>query len=154
MDRVTWNDNKSLMVKLWPRWKPDEALAALLNARWSHLRQDKLRECIENHRFERDSSPDVSAIQAAYARVTQGDRDASVGEAEVQRTRAQQPEAITPAEGDAWDRHVERVLATATADEIARCRERLPWLTLSNRRMLGLAVEYCRLHPKLISLID
>lgn len=148
MDRVTWPDNKVLMCKLWPKWKPDEALASLLNARWSHLRQDKLRECIENHRFDRDASPDIATIQKAYAAMTGASEHAVAAEAEVERTRAQAIPGLTPAEEAAWDRDVERILATATSEEIAAVRARLPFISLTNRRTLGLAVEHCRKNPK------
>lgn len=149
MDRTTWTDNKILMKKLWPRWKPDEALAALLNARWSHLRQDKLREAIENHRFERDSTPDIAAIQSAYAKMTQTERDASVGEAEVQRTRAQAVPGLSAAEIEEWDAWADKVLATATAAEIAAVRERIGGLLgLQSRRMLSVAVDHCRKNPR------
>ena len=148
MDKITWPDNKVFMCKLWPRWKPDENLAALLNARWSHLRQDKLRECIENHRFERDSTPDIAAIQKAYGALTGASELASAADREVDRTRADATQPMTAAEEAAWDAHVERILATASAEEIAAVRERLTFLPMSSRRMLGLAVEYCRKNPR------
>lgn len=147
MSAVTWNDNKVLLKNLWPGWKPDETLADLLNARWSQLRQDKLRECIQNHRFERDSSPDISAIHKAYARITQGERDASVAEVEVARTQAERIEGPSPEELAAWDRYADEIIASATPDEIARCKERFQWLDLDNRRMLGDCIAYIRKHP-------
>lgn len=148
MDKITWPDNKVLMCKLWPKWKPDEHLAALLNSRWSHLRQDKLRECIENHRFERDSTPDIAAIQKAYGAMTGATEVAAAADREVERTRADATQPMTAKEEAAWDAHVERILATASAEEIAAVRERLTFLPMSSRRMLGLAVEYCRQNPR------
>lgn len=148
MDRMTWADNKVFMCKLWPKWKPDEHLAALLNSRWSHFRQDKLRECIENHRFERDSTPDIAAIQKAYGAMTGAAEAAVAGEREVQRTRADLPQPLTPAEQAAWDADVDRILASASADEVAAVKRRMTFVPLSSRRMLAAAIEYCRENPR------
>ena len=74
MSYVTWADNVRLLATLWPTWKPAEALAALLYARWSQLDQDKLRTCISENRLRREYYPWISEIQAHYDDMTQTDK--------------------------------------------------------------------------------
>ena len=54
METITWNDNKILMAKLWPKWKPSPEEASILNRTWGSLHQNKLRDCIEQHRLKRE----------------------------------------------------------------------------------------------------
>jgi hypothetical protein len=148
MDAISWIDNKKLMVELWPGWKPSQAEANLLNRRWGQLHQDKLRDCIEQHRLERDKVPDLSSIHKAYCKVTSANNASSEGINEVQRTRrehldCQPPPAHELAE---WEADAERILATASPHEIAAAQERMG-LHVTQRRIIALMVEWCRQNP-------
>lgn len=148
METITWIDNKKLMAELWPAWKPSQAEASLLNRRWGELHQDKLRDCIEQHRLERDSKPDISAIHKAYCKI-KGDPIASVeGVNDVARTRRELSTCapLSDDELSAWDAWAEEVLATATPAEIDAVRERMP--VGETRRVLAIAVDYCRRNPR------
>jgi hypothetical protein len=148
MDAPTWIDNKKLMLALWPAWKPSPEEGSLLNRKWGQLHQDKLRDCIEQHRLERDAKPDLSAIHKAYCKITSSNTASAEGVREADRTRrehlAVQPPA--PHELEEWDRDAERILATATPREIANAKERLN-LNVKQPRLLALMVEWCRQNP-------
>ena len=150
-DHEAFLETKKLMHRLWPKWKADEELAALLNGRWVHLDQDKLRECIRSHRFERNTVPDVTAIHKAYCRIT------GANYAEVQSPKPRLYTVETgPNEQEIadWQSWADDLLATATATELANCRERLGLLSLhtdtpSRRRLAAVAIEYCRKNPQM-----
>ena len=138
-------ETKRLMHSLWPKWTADEEVGRLLNERWAHLHQDKLRECIRNHRFIREVKPDITAIHKAYCDMTAGKALSAEGEHAVERTRreALQSAGPTQAEYEEWDRWAKDVLATATKQEIAACEDRMG-MTFSSDRVRAVAVEYCR----------
>ena len=146
METITWNDNKILMGKLWPRWQPSPEEASILNRKWGSLHQDKLRECIRQHRLERDTKPDVAAIHKAYcAIVPQAD---VLARGEVVQTRRdatslQGPTAQDYADWDAW---AKGVLSTATRQEIEAAQERLG-ISPDTHRVLAVAIDYCRKNP-------
>jgi hypothetical protein len=140
----TWQQNRALMGELWPRWRLEPALSKLLDEKWGSLHQDKLRECIRQHRMERDSTPDLSTIHAAYCQITgHGEQ----GRTAVRETRRyiEEMRGPTQAELDQWDRESAAILATATPEEIKAAKERLG-IAPDSDRILGLMVEYCREH--------
>lgn len=144
METITWNDNKILMGKLWPRWQPSPEAASILNRKWGSLHQDKLRDCIEQHRLERDTKPDIAAIHKAYCAITPAAAEMA-GRSEVAVTRRiaselQGPTAQDYAEWDAW---AKRILATATPQEIKAAQERLG-ISPDTDRVLAVAIDHCR----------
>ena len=138
-------ETKRLMHSLWPKWKADEEVGRLLNERWAHLHQDKLRECIRNHRFVREVKPDITAIHAAYCKVTGESAASTEAAAEIARTRRESFAVAgpSPAELEDWGRWAEDILATASEQEIVAARERTG-ITGANRRILAVAVDHCR----------
>lgn len=89
METITWNDNKILMGKLWPRWAPSPEEASILNRKWGSLHQDKLRDCIEQHKLVRNSKPDISPSTRRIARSPQPPRRSLAA-------RRWRPRAATP----------------------------------------------------------
>ena len=147
METITWIDNKKLMAELWPAWKPSQAEAGLMNRRWGELHQDKLRDCIEQHRLERDGKPDLSTIHKAYCKI-KGDPITSMeGASDVSRTRRELSACVPPSDQELaeWDAWANEVLATATPAEIDAVRQRMP--VGETRRVLAIAVDYCRRNP-------
>jgi hypothetical protein len=154
METITWNDNKILMAKLWPKWKPSPEEASILNRTWGSLHQDKLRDCIEQHRLKRDARPDISAIHKAYCAIIPPAAEV-VGRSEVLTTRKNAIALQGPTEQEIadWQEWADRLVATVTPDEFAECRERLGLMSLqantpSQRRLTAVAVEYCRKNPQ------
>ena len=148
MEKITWNDNKILMGKLWPRWQPSLEEASILNRKWGSLHQDKLRDCIEQHKLVRSSRPDIAAIHKAYCAITPAAADiAGRSEVEMTRRNASALQAPTAEEYADWDRWAEKVLKTATPAEIAAAKERLG-ISPDTRRVLAVAVDFCRANPQ------
>ena len=148
METITWNDNKILMGKLWPRWAPSPEEASILNRKWGSLHQDKLRDCIEQHKLVRNSKPDISAIHKAYCAITPAAAEIA-GRSEVETTRrnANAVQGPTPQEYAEWDAWAVEVLKTATAAEIDAARERIG-VGVQSDRVLAVLVDYCRNTPK------
>ena len=147
MQTITWMDNRTLMGELWPKWTLEPELSRLLNERWGSLHQDKLRDCIRQHRLERDTKPDIAAIHKAYCAIMpQAD---VVARSDVQHTRrnANAVQGPTPQEHAEWDAWAIEVLKTATQAEIDAARERIGVGVLSDR-VLAVAVNYCRNTPR------
>jgi hypothetical protein len=134
------------MGELWPKWTLEPELSRLLNERWGSLHQDKLRDCIRQHRLERDTKPDVATIHKAYcAIVPQAD---VLARGEVVQTRrdasaVQGPTAQDYADWDAW---AKGIMATATRQEIEAAQERLG-ISPDTHRVLAVAIDYCRKNP-------
>ena len=147
-DQVSWQQNQALMAELWPKWRLEPGLASVLHEKWSQLHQDKLRDCIRQHRLEREIKPDVSAIHKAYCKVTGIAYGSDVAEREVSRTRRQAEEAQGPtaSELEAWDHWAEHVLSTATQAEIDACFDRLG-VNPEHPRLIATMVDYCRKNP-------
>jgi hypothetical protein len=148
MNIVTYADNQALMAELWPKWRLEPGLAGILHEKWSQLHQDKLRDCIRQHRLEREIKPDVSAIHKAYCKVTGIAYGSDVAEREVSRTRRQAEEAQGPtaSELEAWDHWAEHILSTATQAEIDVCFDRLG-VNPEHPRLIATMVDYCRKNP-------
>lgn len=148
METITWNDNKILMGKLWPRWAPSPEEASILNRKWGSLHQDKLRDCIEQHKLVRNSKPDISAIHKAYCAITPAAAEIA-GRSEVETTRrnANAVQGPTPQEYAEWDAWAVEVLKTATQAEIDAARERIG-VGVQSDRVLAVLVDYCRNTPK------
>ena len=145
MDPITWADNKRHMAELWPRWKPTDAEANLVNSRWCNLHQDKLRACIDNNRLKRSRVPDIAAIHQEYCKVT---GHGNPGQHQVERTRQyiQDIQGPTEAELEAWDHWAEHVMSTATQAEIDACSDRLG-VNPEHPRLIATMVDYCRKNP-------
>jgi hypothetical protein len=145
---TTWIDNKIYLCKLWPKYKPTPEEGELLNERWGSLKQDILRECIKQHRLERNHVPDLTAIHKAYCKMTQQHGATNDGQVAVQRTQREFASCVPPTDRELqeWDEWAEVVLATATAQEIDRAKARLG-VSVNTRRVLAVAVDYCRKHP-------
>jgi hypothetical protein len=153
MQTITWMDNRNLMGELWPKWMLEPELSRLLNERWGSLHQDKLRECIRQHRLERDTKPDIAAIHKAYCLIVPQAAEV-VGRSEVLTTRKNAIALQGPTEREVadWQEWADRLVATVTSEEFAECRERLGLMSLqantpSQRRLTAVAVEYCRKNP-------
>lgn len=136
------------MGELWPKWKLEPELSRLLNERWGLLHQDKLRDCIRQHRLERDTKPDIASIHKAYCAIVPQAADV-VARSEVHATRVnasavQGPTAHEYAEWDAW---AVEVLKTATQAEIDAARERIG-VGVQSDRVLAVLVDYCRKTPQ------
>ena len=148
METITWNDNKILMGKLWPRWQPSPEEASILNRKWGSLHQDKLRDCIEQHKLVRSSRPDIAAIHKAYCAITPAAAEiAGRSEVEMTRRNASALQGPTAEEYADWDRWAEKVLKTATPAEIAAAKERVG-VNCETRRVLAVAVDFCRANPQ------
>jgi len=145
MDKVTWQENRALMGELWPRWRLEPSLSRLIDKKWGQLHQDKLRDCIEQHRLERDTTPDISAIHKQYCKITGGQWEED-SQREVNRTRAEFVQGPSPHELADWEADAERILATAGPHEIAAAQERMG-LHVTQRRIIALMVEWCRQNP-------
>lgn len=142
MDAITWQDNRALMGELWPRWRLEPPLSRLIDKKWGQLHQDKLRDCIEQHRLERDTTPDISAIHKAYCKITGGQYEQDA-QREVTRTRAEFVDGPSPQEIADWEAWAEVVLAKATPQEVAAAKEYYG-LNVSSRRVLALLVDEWR----------
>ena len=146
---TTWNDNKVLMTKLWPKWKPTPEQGALLNEKWSQVKQDKLRDCIRNDAMRSMRYPNIPAIHKEYCKITGEENVQIAARTEVERTRkvlksCQPPTAEEYAD---WERWAEEVLATATPAELAAVPERLG-INPNTKRVLAVAVNWCRENPE------
>lgn len=141
-EQTTWNDNKRLMAALWPKWKPSDEEARLLNQRWGSLKQHILKTCIENHRFVRQAVPDVTAIHREYCTITTVDRPVIETKRRMEEVRG--PSAQEVAEWDAW---ATEYLKTVTQAEIRAACDRIG-LTPRSPRLLAETVRYCREHPR------
>ena len=148
METITWNDNKILMGKLWPRWAPSLEEASILNRKWGSLHQDKLRDCIEQHKLVRNSKPDISAIHKAYCAITPAAAEiAGRSEVDITRRNANAVQGPTPQEYAEWDAWAVEVLKTATQAEIDAARERIG-VGVQSDRVLAVLVDYCRNTPQ------
>ncbi len=141
---TTWSDNKIYLCKLWPKYKPTPEEGNLLNERWGSLKQDILRECIKQHRFERDSRPDLSAIHKAYCKITATAHTAGVASTEIEDTRAQVCVPPSASELADWDTWAAKILETVTDEEIEAVRETMTYVPTTSR-VLAVAVEHVRL---------
>ena len=147
MQTITWMDNRTLMGELWPKWTLEPELLRLLCEKWGSLHQDKLRDCIRQHRLERDTKPDIAAIHKAYCAIMpQAD---VVARSDVQHTRknANAVQGPTPQEYAEWDAWAADVLKTATQAEIDAARERVG-VGVHSDRVLAVLVDYCRNTPR------
>lgn len=147
MTTPTFLENMALVAELWPKFQMDKALRDIVYEKWQALHQDKLRDCIRQHRLERDSRPDIAAIHKRYCAITGQDRTTPVMDARRTRREANAIAGPSPAELEAWDHWAEDILATATPEEIATVRERVS-LTLSAPRILAVAVDWHRKNPQ------
>jgi hypothetical protein len=144
METITWNENKILMGKLWPRWAPSPEEASILNRKWGSLHQDKLRDCIEQHKLVRNSKPDISAIHKAYCAITPAAAEiAGRSQVDITRRNANAVQGPTPQEYAEWDAWAAEVLKTATQAEIDAARERVG-VGVHSDRVLAVLVDYCR----------
>tara|TARA_R110002126_G_scaffold253343_1_gene396407 strand:- start:209 stop:661 length:453 start_codon:yes stop_codon:yes gene_type:complete len=148
METITWNENKILMGKLWPRWAPSPEEASILNRKWGSLHQDKLRDCIEQHKLVRNSKPDISAIHKAYCAITPAAAEiAGRSQVDITRRNASAVQGPTPQEYAEWDAWAAEVLKTATQAEIDAARERVG-VGVHSDRVLAVLVDYCRNTPR------
>jgi hypothetical protein len=148
MNTHTFNDNMALIEELWPKYRMEPSLRSIIVEKWGSLHQDKLRECIRQHRLERDTKPDVAAIHKAYCRITGVDTGSDVSQREIARTRRQAEETQGPTEAEiqAWDYWAEAIINSATNSELKEIRERFN-LEPTHRRYLACMVDYIRKHP-------
>ena len=148
MNTHTFNDNMALIEELWPKYRMEPSLRSIIVEKWGGLHQDKLRECIRQHRLERDTKPDVAAIHKAYCRITGTDTGSDVSQREIARTRQQAEETKGPTEAEieAWDYWAEAIISSATTSELKEIRERFN-LEPTHRRYLACMVDYIRKHP-------
>ena len=148
METITWNENKILMGKLWPRWAPSPEEASILNRKWGSLHQDKLRDCIEQHKLVRNSKPDISAIHKAYCAITPAAAEiAGRSQVDITRRNANAVQGPTLQEYAEWDAWAAEVLKTATQAEIDAARERVG-VGVHSDRVLAVLVDYCRNTPR------
>ena len=148
MTTPTFLENMALVAELWPKFQMDKALRDIVYEKWQALHQDKLRDCIRQHRLERDSKPDIAAIHKKYCAITGQDRPTNIPDASRTRRQADRCMGPTPEELEEWEAWAEELLATASDAEIREVHERLG-LTFTARRFLAIAVEYCRKNPVL-----
>ena len=134
------------MGELWPKWTLEPELSRLLNERWGSLHQDKLRDCIRQHRLERDTKPDVAAIHKAYCAIMPQSDVIARGEVHHTRREADALCGPTPQEYADWDAWAKGILATATRQEIESAQERLG-ISPDTHRVLAVAIDYCRKNP-------
>lgn len=149
MTTPTFLENMALVAELWPKFQMDKALRDIVYEKWQALHQDKLRDCIRQHRLERDSKPDIAAIHKKYCAITGQDRPTNIPDASRTRRQAERCVGPTPEELEEWEAWAEELLATASDAEIREVHERLG-LTFTARRFLAIAVEYCRKNPPLV----
>jgi hypothetical protein len=149
MTTPTFLENMALVAELWPKFQMDKALRDIVYEKWQALHQDKLRDCIRQHRLERDSKPDIAAIHKKYCAITGQDRPTNIPDASRTRRQADRCVGPTPEELEEWEAWAEELLATASDAEIREVHERLG-LTFTARRFLAIAVEYCRKNPPLV----
>jgi hypothetical protein len=130
------------LVSLWPRWKPTEAEAGLINSRWCHLDQEKLRLCMDNNRLKRSRVPDLAAIHQEYCKIT---GHGNPGQHVVERTKRYIDETRGPTEAEtaAWEREADEILATATPEEIKAAKEHYG-IDPQTNRVLSLMVQTLR----------
>jgi hypothetical protein len=121
-------------------------LSRLLNERWGSLHQDKLRDCIRQHRLERDIKPDVAAIHKAYCAIVPQSDVIARGEVHHTRREADALCGPTPQEYADWDAWAKGILATATRQEIESAQDRLG-ISPDTHRVLAVAIDYCRKNP-------
>lgn len=148
MTTPTFLENMALVAELWPKFQMDKALRDIVYEKWQALHQDKLRDCIRQHRLERDSKPDIAAIHKKYCAITGQDRPTNIPDASRTRRQAERCVGPSPEELEEWEAWAEELLATASDAEIREVHERLG-LTFTARRFLAIAVEYCRKNPVL-----
>jgi hypothetical protein len=141
MNTVTWQDNRALMGELWPKWRLEPSLSRLMDKKWGQLHQDKLRECIEQHRLERDSSPDISAIHKAYCKITGTAENGYDGRQDAVRTRTEVVTGPTAQEYAEWDEWAAGIMASATPQEIAEAKARYGFTT---DRVVAIAIDNIR----------
>jgi len=146
MQTITWMDNRNLMGELWPKWTLEPELSRLLNERWGSLHQDKLRDCIRQHRLERDTKPDIASIHKAYCAIVPQADVLARGEVVQTRRDASAVQGPSPADYADWDAWAKEVLKTATAAEIDAAKERLG-ISPDTHRVLAVALDYCRKNP-------
>jgi hypothetical protein len=148
MNPINFTDNMALIEELWPKYRMEPSLRSIIVEKWGSLHQDKLRECIRQHRLERDTKPDVAAIHKAYCRITGADTGSDVSQREIARTRRQAEETKGPTEAEieAWDYWAEAIISSATNSELKEIRERFN-LEPTHRRYLACMVDYIRRHP-------
>ena len=148
MNPINFTDNMALIEELWPKYRMEPSLRSIIVEKWGGLHQDKLRECIRQHRLERDTKPDVAAIHKAYCRITGVDTGSDVSQREIARTRRQAEETKGPTEAEieAWDYWAEAIISSATNSELKEIRERFN-LEPTHRRYLACMVDYIRKHP-------
>ena len=141
-DPITWADNKRYMVSLWPKWKPTDAEAGLINSRWCHLDQAKLRLCMDNNRLKRSRVPDLAAIHQEYCKIT---GHGNPGQHVVERTKQYINDTRGPSEAEtaAWEREAKAILATATPEEIKAAKARFG-IEPTSDRVLSLMVQMNR----------
>lgn len=149
MTTPTFLENMALVAELWPKFQMDKALRDIVYEKWQNLHQDKLRDCIRQHRLERDSKPDIAAIHKKYCAITGQDRPTNIPDASRTRRQAERCVGPSPEELEEWEAWAEELLATASDAEIREVHERLG-LTFTARRFLAIAVEYCRKNPPLV----
>ena len=140
-------DNMALMESLWPKFTMEKEVRDIVYEKWQHFHQDKLRDCIRQHRLERDSKPDIAAIHRRYCAITGQDRPTNIPDASRTRRQADRCVGPTPEEFEEWEAWAEELLATASDAEIREVHERLG-LTFTARRFLAIAVDYCRKNPQ------
>jgi len=143
-EKPTWNDNKRLLVELWPKWKPSDAEARILNQRWGSLHQDILREIIEGHRLVRQAVPDLTRIHSEYCDRTTHLRPAIGRPPEARFVSVAGP---SQAEEEEFRRWAEEIVSTATDEEVKRARRRFN-MALDTTKALACAIDYCRAHPR------
>lgn len=141
MNQITWQDNRALMGELWPKWRLEPSLSRLIDKKWGQLHQDKLRECIEQHRLERDSSPDISAIHKTYCKITGTTDNGYDGRQDAVKTRNETVSGPTKQEYEEWDAWAAGIMATATKDEIETAKERY---AVKTDRLLAVAIDNMR----------
>ena len=119
-----------------------------MNRKWGSLHQDKLRDCIEQHKLVRNSKPDISAIHKAYCAITPAAAEiAGRSQVDITRRNASAVQGPTPQEYAEWDAWAAEVLKTATQAEIDAARERVG-VGVHSDRVLAVLVDYCRNTPR------
>ncbi|WP_353269217.1 hypothetical protein, partial [Gemmatimonas sp.] len=111
MTTPTFLENMALVAELWPKFQMDKALRDIVYEKWQALHQDKLRDCIRQHRLERDSKPDIAAIHKRYCAITGQDRPTNIPDASRTRRQADRCMGPTPEELEEWEAWAEELLA-------------------------------------------
>jgi hypothetical protein len=145
MNQRTFQDNLKFMGELWPKWRLEPALLRLLHQKWGQLHQDKLHDVIEQHRLEREVTPDITAIHKAYCRVTGVREESDAASREITRTKRDldRCQPIDDRELLEWEEWAEGVLATAGASEVAAAKAHYG-LNAGTRRVLAIMVDEYR----------